>query len=96
MELKCTFEFWTGLLTRSSLRKKKKQDSVPDNDDEGQNLLDYSSDDKDSEGDINSGRNEKLDHEKVIWSDLGEDCIAFFSVVQGCHNVWKPRKNKKI
>lgn len=42
-----------GLLIRSSPRKKKNQDSVPDNDDEGQNLLDYSSDDKDSEGDIN-------------------------------------------
>ena len=78
-----------GLPTISSPRKKKRQDYVPGNDDEDQNLLDYSSDDMDSEEDIAPEHNEKPDQEKAIWSDLGEDCIAFFSLIQGCHNVWK-------
>ena len=77
--------------TRSSPRKRR-QDSVPDNDDEDQNLLDYSSDDIDSEEDIDPGHNEKLDQEKAICSDPGEDCIAFFSLILDCHSVWKTWK----
>ena len=76
------------------LGKKKRQDSVPDDDDEDQNLLYYSSDDTDSEENIDLGQNEKLDQEKVIQSDPGKGCIAFFSLIQGCHNVCKIWKNK--